>query len=414
MKSHYEKVIAFCCFLLIFCNVGLASTSFNVYQPYIVALPGVGDSAGSVVIGVRTFMSLVCMFIVVRYYQLIDCRLGSFIACLFSAASMVVYGFAQSFPVLCIASALGGIGYGLGGMVCTTYLINRWFKTDVGSAIGVAAIGSGVASILIPTTAEWIIRTFSLSVSFWAEAVLALAIGVLTFALLRNYPKDLGLEPYVNPKWLQKHRDDVVHVEGREDVPVDHGVDLPMGPHRAFIIACVFVGAVCVCSSNFLSVLLVSEGYDHQFAALMLSVSGLVLTVGKGAMGKLFDVLGGMRGTLIALATFILGLVLLVFGAMGNIAFVWAGCVLYAFGLAIGSTGIPIWSLHFSTPEKRVKTVRTFQTGYAFGSFGFSFVPGVLKDALGSYVFSYTVMIALLIVAAGIILATYRRYQKAV
>ena len=30
MKKHYEKVITLCCFLFLFTNVGLTSTSFNV------------------------------------------------------------------------------------------------------------------------------------------------------------------------------------------------------------------------------------------------------------------------------------------------------------------------------------------------------------------------------------------------
>ena len=46
MKKHYEKVITLCCFLFLFTNVGLTSTSFNVYQPYIIATDGVGDVGG--------------------------------------------------------------------------------------------------------------------------------------------------------------------------------------------------------------------------------------------------------------------------------------------------------------------------------------------------------------------------------
>jgi MFS family permease len=289
-------------------------------------------------------------------------------------------------------------------MVCTTYLINRWFKTDVGSAIGIAAVGSGIASIVIPTAAEWVISTFSLSISFWLEALLAFVIGIITYALLRNRPSDIGLEPYVNPKWLEQHADDVVHEEGSQDVPVDHGVHLPLRVRYLFVFACALVGAVCVSAPTFLSVLLVSEGYDHQFAALMLSVSGLVLTVGKGAMGRLFDLLGSISGTLIALVAFIVGLVLLVLGSSGNALYVWAGAIVYAFGLAIGSTGIPIWSIDLSTPEERARTVRTFQTGYAGGSFVFSFVPGIMKDVVGTYVVSYVSMAVLLAIALAIII----------
>lgn len=44
IKQHYEAVVAVCCFLILFTNVGLPSTSFSVYQPYLVDLPGVGHS----------------------------------------------------------------------------------------------------------------------------------------------------------------------------------------------------------------------------------------------------------------------------------------------------------------------------------------------------------------------------------
>ncbi|MDO4533693.1 MAG: MFS transporter [Coriobacteriia bacterium] len=410
--KHYHWVVAFCCFLLVFCNVGLPSTSFNVYQPYIVALPGVGDSAGSVVITVRTFVSLLCMFAVARYYELLDCRLGAAIASVFTVACLLLFGFADSFPLLCVASALGGVGYGLGGMVCTTYLINRWFKTDVGTAVGFAAVGSGVASIVIPVCAEWIIRTFSLSVSFWVEALLAAIIGITVFALLRDKPSDLGMEPYVSPKWVAKHQDEVVHGSDGVDMPVDHGVSLPVGPKRAFILVTMIVGATCVSAANFLGVFLVSGGYDHAFAALMLSVCGLVLTIGKFGMGRIFDGLGGLKGSVIALVTFIAGMTLLCLGAAGNVALIWAGTILFAFGLSIGSTGIPIWSLHFSTPDERVKTVRTFQLGYAAGSFLFTMVPGVLKDLMGSYVVSYVIMTAMMAVALAIIVVVYKKYQN--
>ena len=412
LAKHYHWIVAFCCFLLVFCNVGLPSTSFNVYQPYIVALPGVGDSAGSIIITVRTFVSLLCMFAVARYYELLDCRLGAAIASAFTVCCLVLFGFADTFPLLCVASGLGGVGYGLGGMVCTTYLINRWFKTDVGTAVGIAAVGSGVASIVIPVCAEWVIRTFSLSISFWVEALLAAVIGIVVFLLLRNQPSELGLEAYVNPKWVEKHQDEVVHGKDGADIPVDHGVSLPAGPKRAFIFVTMLVGAVCVSAANFLGVFLVSEGYDHAFSALMLSVCGLVLTVGKIGMGRIFDGLGGLKGSTIALVSMAAGLVLLCAGAAGNAAFVWVGTIVFAFGLSIGSTGIPIWSLHFSTPEERVKTVRTFQVGYAAGSFLFTMVPGVLKDLAGSYVVSYEMMAAMTVVALVIIVVVYRRFQS--
>ena len=62
IKKQYQTIIVACAFTLLFVNTGFTSTSFSIYQSYIVNIPGVGDVGGSVVVTVRTFVSLICMF----------------------------------------------------------------------------------------------------------------------------------------------------------------------------------------------------------------------------------------------------------------------------------------------------------------------------------------------------------------
>ena len=69
VKSHYEKIIVACCFLSLFVNIGLNSTSFAVYQPYIVSMPGIGDAAGSIILSTRILVSAVATMLVNRFYD---------------------------------------------------------------------------------------------------------------------------------------------------------------------------------------------------------------------------------------------------------------------------------------------------------------------------------------------------------
>ena len=94
VKQRYEVVVAACCFLILFTNVGLPSTSFSVYQPYLVDLPGVGHSGASIIVSVRTFVSLLAMLVVRRYYDLLDCRRGAFLATLCVRAGFALYALA--------------------------------------------------------------------------------------------------------------------------------------------------------------------------------------------------------------------------------------------------------------------------------------------------------------------------------
>lgn len=117
IKKQYQTIIVACAFTLLFVNTGFTSTSFSIYQSYIVDIPGVGDVGGSVVVTVRTFVSLICMFFTGVYFRRLNPRIGFFIATLFTALAFFLFGRAYSLAGLCVASAFAGIGYGFGGMV---------------------------------------------------------------------------------------------------------------------------------------------------------------------------------------------------------------------------------------------------------------------------------------------------------
>lgn len=401
LKSHYEKVICACCFLLLFTNVGLASTSFSVYQPYLVELPGVGHSGGSVIISVRTFVSLLAMFLVARYYEKLDCRVGVGIASMLIACGFATYALStSSFWGLCFGSVLTGLGYGLGGMVASTMLLGRWFKDHVATAAGIAAVGSGVAAVVIPPAVVALEASFSLSAAFAAEGLLALCAAGLLFVVLRNQPKDMGLQPYTDPK---------LKVDSQQSKQSKARISRNLSPKMLplVFVAMIFVGCVSVGGSNYLAVLFTSEGFAAEYAALLVSVSGACLTVSKLFTGVVFDRIGTQKGSLLFFLLFIAGLALLCLSDMGNPNLALGGVVLYGLGLALGTVGISIWSIELAPRGQQVKTIKNFQIAYALGGFVFTFLPGFLTEATGTYLVSYALLLLMLVVATVIIVGLY-------
>ena len=179
LLRHYEKIIVGCCFLSFFANVGLTSTAFSVHQPFIVAIPGIGDTGGSLILSTRTLVSLVVMVFVDRYYRLLDVRLGLLIANLFTVAGFFAYSHAVDLPSFLIGAVLLGLAYGLGGMVSITYLVNRWYTNGIGTVVGFVSMGSGLASIAMPLIVVRIIEASSLSVAFMVESGIALTLGLI-------------------------------------------------------------------------------------------------------------------------------------------------------------------------------------------------------------------------------------------
>lgn len=400
MKRHYEKVVVCCCFLFLFVNVGFPSTSFNVYQPYIVDV--VGDTNGSIVLACRTLASLLSIFFVNRYYLRLDCRLGVLVATMLTAAGFVLYAFACDTPMFCLGAAVSGIGYGLGGMVCMTTLVGRWFRDDVGAAVGVASAGSGMASLVISPLAARVIHATSLSTSFLCEAALAALIGLATFALLRNRPEDMGLAPHTST------RGRAVSPRGMEHAPVP--CSIPRGRYVLMLVAMTFMGVISVDGFSYLSILLTTNGVDKLTAATLIAVAGGCLTASKAISGKVFDLVGTFRGSAFFFAVLLVGLALCCLVGLGGVAVAAPAMVAFGFGISLGTVGISVWSLELSTPASRTKTVKDFQIAYSLGGFLFNFVPGTLMDLCGSYVLSYVIMLGFCAACAVITLGTYRRY----
>jgi predicted MFS family arabinose efflux permease len=403
MHKHYEKVICACCFLFLFTNIGFASTSFGVYQPYIVEV--VGDTAGSIVLASRTLASLLSMFFVNRYYFRLGCRKGVLIATLLTAAGFLLYSQATGMLTFCLAASLTGMGYGLGGMVCMTTLISRWYHDNVGTAVGVATAGSGVSTLVISPLAAQIIAASSLSTAFLCEACLAALIGAVVFTLVRDKPEDLGLQPFTLPQAKAATKQG-----GAPAATGQPQADLPRGAFVAMMVAMAFVGVVAVDGFNYLSILLTSNGVDKTHAATLIAVSGACLTVSKFVVGKVFDLIGVFRGSIAFFCILLAGCLMCCLMGTRSAAVEWAAVILFGFGMSLGTVGISVWSLRLSTPQRRAKVIKNFQIAYALGGFVFNFVPGALMDLCGSYVVSYVIITVLALACAVITLGIYWKY----
>lgn len=402
MRQHYRIIIVICCFCILFINQGLPATSFNVFQSYLVELPGVGDLGGSLVLTVRTLVSLVAVFFVTAYYRRFSLRVGVAVATAFTAGGFLVYAAARGLALLCLGSALTGIGYGFGGMAAVTLLIGNWHRGHIGTVAGIVGMGSGVASMVMPVVSAAVIARSGLSQAFLAEALIALALGGLAVALLRSRPQDVGLRPTEEEPPASPRRASLVSVGSST---------LPRADRRLMLVAMTLLGAVAVVGNGYFSVLLTSSGISLQTAALLTAVLGGALTLGKLACGWVLDLVGARRGSLGFFTVLIVGLLLCALVGPGGAADGFFAALFLGCGVALANTGSSVWSLELSAPRDRLGLVRDFQTAYAFGGFAFNLLPGALASATGSYAVSYALFAACAVACSLIASLVYRRRQ---
>lgn len=403
--KHYEWIIAVCAFLFIFANIGIPSTSFSVFQPYIVDI--IGDTGGSIVLFTRSFSCLLAMFVVDRYLRRFDIRFGVAIATLTTAAGFLIYSFATTLPVFAAGAFIAGIGYGFGGMVAMTMLLGRWFKDNVSTAVGFAAVGSGVASVLMPLLSLRLITYHSLSTAFLAESIIAASIAVILFLFLRNNPSDIGAQPYTAPP----KTGGAVEKTARHK----HGPGIyPSKPMRyALLVGMVLLGGVASAGTAYLTVLMTSEGFDPVFAGFLFAAMGAALTIAKFVAGRLFDRIGTNRGSEILFGILIISLIFSCFMPVKSPFIAAATALAFGIGISLATTGISVWSLELTDPPHMAQTIKRFQIAYAAGGTFFNIVPGMLKEAAGNYVVSYAIMLVFAITTGWIVRAAYKSVGRA-
>lgn len=386
--------------------MGLTSTSFNVYQPYIIATDGVGDVGGSLILSIRTLTSLLTIIFVDRYYHALDVRLGVFLASLMTTAGFVIYGFASNLGGFVAGAVFAGAGYGLGGMVGMTLLISRWFDHGLGGAVGFATLGSGFASILVPLAAVRIIEGQSLQLSFRLEALLALTLGLLVFALLRNRPSDINAEV----KQKNAAKGEPSNKSNREN---ERAGDPEIPPrHRKILLAAMMcVGCMSVGGDTYYSVLLTTNGFDPHFAAFTLSLLGFALTASKMITGKMFDRFGVKRSSSLVFLTLIIGFACSCFTPCGSSALGLFAALLIGWGTALGTVGLSVWSLQLADPTNREKSIKNAQVAYSLGGFLINAIPGPLRVATGTYVSTYLILFAMAVFASVTVISIYKRYR---
>ncbi len=397
---HYGWFIVAGCTLLLFCTVGLATSAFSVFQPYLIDAGGMSNTQGSTMLTVRSLSAFFSIWFVERALKRTGLRLGVTLAAIGSAASFALFGLAHGFIGYSIAAAVAGAAYGLGGMVPVSILIDRWFVSHKAAALGICAAGTGAATIVAPPLLTIMIRSTSLETAFLWEAAFVMLAAAVVFVLLRNAPEEMGLEPVTGGNM------GAARAAG-ERQEMRHGA-LP-----AMLMAMLLLGAIANPGFSHLSVLYQGEGFNAMTVSFLISFVGVTLTAGKCVYGEITDRLGAYRSGYLFFGMLVAGEVLCCFAGSGRMAVAVASMGLLGLGLPLSTVGLSVFAADFSGEQTHAKVLRHFQMAYMAGGLLFGPVPGMLADAEGSYVPAYVVLSVCAAVAMALVQITYKRMRTA-
>lgn len=385
------------CGLALFTVMGLGINGFTVYQPYLLERFHLTNGQGSWITTVRSLFSLLSMLSADALCRRLGIRQTMTLGLGFFVVSYALFGAASAFPTLCACAALSGLAYGFGGMIPLTLALSHWFRDRRGLALGLAAGGSGLSTVLAPPLLEEAIQHLGLTAAFWLEGGVGILLTLCVFLLVRDRPEELGLIPYT------------ASGSSGASLPAERPAP-PRLSHPLWwvVVAAAFLtGGPCGPGFSHLSVLYTSENYDSGTVALLMSLFGLVLMLSKVLYGNLSDTLGSRWANWSVYAVFLTGFSLCCLAPSGSIPLAFAAFVFTALGMPLSSVSLSVWAGDLSAGPDYDRLVKWLSSAYMLGSLLTGPMPGMLADRFGSYVPAYLLFLASLVCSMAMIQGVY-------
>jgi len=300
------------------------------------------------------------------------------------------------------------VGDTLMGYMVINVMISRWFIRKRGRAISIANMGNGIAKAGIPLVAVALFALVGWRNTWMVFGLVTLAMVVLpAFALVRRSPEDVGLQPdgALAPPRASPG------VAPRPEAAWAHAADVEWTRAEAvrtgtFWLLVVTYGTVTfgIIGLNLhIHPYITDIGYSPEAASTVMGMMALTQTAGNlawGVVGERIDVRKAAAAQFLLQAC---GLALAL--AYTGLVPVSLGFVIYGFGLG----GILVirellWANYFG----RVSLGRVRNLGIMITRTGTTVGPpffGFFHDYTGSYVLSFGVFIAALLVSALLVLA---------
>ena len=402
MELRRDRMLnCFCSVLMLFVNMGVLSTAFSVYFPYIREMKGFSNTQVFLLTTMRQIFAMIVMTQSDRYFRALDIKKGSLITFFVAAAAFGILAFTPDTRLYFLATSLFGVAYGLGGMIPASILLRRWYPQHSGTAIGIAASGSGLAGMIIPVLATRMVEGYGLSAAFAFQGAVILLLCIPLLLFVKDHPAEeemAGTHSSEGEKAAKR---------GREEVKGD----FRLTDHPRLLIGMVLMGLLAFQPAAGFSMLFRTSGYEMGKVALLISAMGFFLIPSKILVGKFADRFGGKRmlrdcTLLVAATLFLFSLTaFLPYPVLFLILFV------YALGIAETSVGISVIAGDYASPAAYARTLKNCQFFYALGGLLFSTVNGIAADLTGSYAPAYVFYALAGLVMLAVLLPDYPNQQ---
>jgi MFS family permease len=286
-----------------------------------------------------------------------------------------------------------GVSLACVGIVVSVLIVSRWFTAKRGTAIGLALVGTSLGNVLFPPANTFLLSNVpSWQTAFrWLAVVPLLLIPIVAF-VVREWPKDMGLQPYGEAAQEGDARDQ----EDGSELGMAYGEALRTRNFWALALTATatFYSILAIAAHLFLH--LRDQGFEAAVASAGVSTLFLLGLVGKFVIGVASDYFDTKRVFVANLSVMFGGTLLFV--VMSPLT-LWPAVVLVGLGWGGLYTLLQLLIVESFGLKAAGKILGTITVMDAIGGGLGPFVTGWVYDQTNSYEIAFIIIVALVFVA---------------
>lgn len=322
------------CALVYYFAAGMSTDGLNIYPEAFAAFRGwdANTISAFATVGGLTAIPGIVVFSMLAVRK--GTRFTAALGLILTGVSTAVFAFASSWPVFVIASIL--VQFFAGSILLSVVpntLMNVWFPTKKGLALGWASMGMPLCTATFVALVAALIGLFGPAITYAIISVILVVFGIISLFWVRNTPEDVGCSPDNVVMTEEEIALSKKELEGQSSLTAGAVVK----DKRSWAIG-IGLGLMWMTTVGIVSRLiprLMSLGYEQATALTMLTVAALCGIFGSYCWGWLDQKIGTRKTSVIYGFWYILALFLLMIE--NNTAITMVAIVVV--GIGIGGIG---------------------------------------------------------------------------
>lgn len=408
-KFHYAWWILIALSIIVGVGKGTINNTSGLFLTSVTNDLGFGMGKLSLYFSVSAVVTMLFLPIGGKLMAKYDTRLILSVGIVLQAGAFALFGLMSSvwgWYVLAIPLAVGGVFI---TVIAGPVIINQWFKKSNGLALGVlSAVGGGIGAIAQPVAAG-LIDGLGWRTAYMIVGIAAIIIVVpIAMLLIKRSPQAHGVLPY--------GATEVVGQDSQHQTVGEAGIDMVTAKKSTALYALMlfffFITSIASFSMH-IPTYLVNQGFDITFAGNVMGTYMIGILIGSLILGFLVDKLGSKYTAILAMASGIIAISLLLFANNSTAIITFA---VGLFGLISSSIGIIAPALASTIFGKKAysEIYSTASLGLAIASIIALPAYGFVYDATGSYTSVLYAIIIMLVINIGCVFVAFNNKKKLV